>query len=166
MVAATRRIGPEYAPPGGDRSGTSISLVSNPVLLVYSHRPEIRERIMTAIGRRPAPDVGRVDYLECSAVYEVMMATEGRLADVLILDGEAQPMGGIGLSRQIHQEASVVPPVVIVVRRADDRWLATWAGADEILVHPLDPVTAADTIAGLLRRRAAGLIPAVTDTPR
>jgi DNA-binding response OmpR family regulator len=137
--------------------------VSKPVLLVYSHRPEVRERIITAIGRRPAPDVGRVDYLECSGVHEVMMATQARLADVLILDGEAQPTGGIGISRQIHQEAEVVPPVVIVVRRADDRWLATWAGADEILVHPLDPVTAADCIAGLLRRRAAGLIPAVTD---
>ena len=85
---------------------------------------------------------------------------------MLILDGEAQPTGGIGISRQIHQEAALVPPVVIVVRRADDRWLATWAGADEILVHPLDPVTAADTHRGLLRRRAAGLVPAVTDAPR
>ncbi len=148
---------------GGSDCGTTIIGVSNPVLLVYSHRPEVRERIMTAIGRRPAPDVGRVDYLECSAVHEVMMATQGRLADVLILDGEAQPTGGIGISRQIHQEAEVVPPVVIVVRRADDRWLATWAGADEILVHPLDPVTAADCIAGLLRRRTAGLVPSVTD---
>jgi CheY-like chemotaxis protein len=146
-------------------AGTSITGVTNPVLLVYSHRPEVRERIMTAIGRRPAPDVGRVDYLECSAVYEVMMATQSRAADVLILDGEAQPTGGIGISRQIHQEAAVVPPVVIVVRREDDRWLATWAGADEILVHPLDPVTAADSIARLLRRRAAGLVPSVTDAP-
>ena len=67
---------------------------------------------------------------------------------MLILDGEAQPTGGIGISRQIHQEAAVVPPVVLVVRRADDRWLATWAGADEILVHPLDPVTAAECVAG------------------
>ena len=146
-------------------AGTSITGVSNPVLLVYSHRPEVRERIMTAIGRRPAPDVGRVDYLECSAVHEVMMATQAQSADVLILDGEAQPTGGIGISRQIHQEAAVVPPVVIVVRRADDRWLATWAGADEILVHPLDPVTAADSIARLLRGRAAGLVPSVTDAP-
>ncbi len=118
---------------------------------------------MTAIGRRPAPDVGRVDYLECSQVHEVMMATQGRVADVLILDGEAQPTGGIGISRQIHQEAPVVPPIVLVVRRADDRWLATWAGADEILVHPLDPVTAADRIADLLRRRSSGLVPAVTE---
>ncbi len=51
-------------PPGTTISGP----MSNPVLLVYSHRPEVRERIMTAIGRRPAPDVGRVDYLECAAV--------------------------------------------------------------------------------------------------
>ncbi|WP_395726910.1 DNA-binding response regulator [Nakamurella sp.] len=120
---------------------------------------------MTAIGRRPAPDVGRVDYIEASAVHEVMTATQGREADVLILDGEAQPTGGIGVSRQIHLEAEVVPPVILVVRRADDRWLATWGGADEILVHPLDPVTAAECVAGLLRRRAAGLVPTVTQNP-
>jgi len=137
--------------------------MSNPVLLVYSNRPEIRERIITAIGRRPAPDVGRVDYLECSAVHEVMTATEGRQADVLILDGEAQPTGGIGVSRQIHLEARVIPPVILVVRRPDDRWLATWAGADEILVYPLDPVIAAECVAGVLRRRAGGLVTAVTE---
>jgi hypothetical protein len=51
-----------------------------------------------------------------------------------------------------------------VVRRADDRWLATWAGADEILVHPLDPVTAAESVAGLLRKRAGGLARSATDT--
>jgi DNA-binding response OmpR family regulator len=127
--------------------------MSNPVLLVYSHRPDVRERIITAIGRRPASDIGRVDYLECSGVNEVMMATAAQSADVLILDGEAQPTGGIGVSRQIHQEAKVVPPVVLVIRRSDDRWLATWAGADEILVYPLDPVIAAETVAEVLRRR-------------
>ena len=88
---------------GRPQPGITISGVSNPVLLVYSHRPEVRERIMTAIGRRPAPDVGRVDYLECSAVYEVMMATQAQTADVLILDGEAQPTG-----RHRHQPAD--PP--------------------------------------------------------
>ncbi len=163
LGGAARRVGAVGRAGTGRRVGTSIYRVSNPVLLVYSHRPEVRERIITAIGRRPAPDVGRVDYLECSAVHEVMTATEGRHADVLILDGEAQPTGGIGISRQIHLEARVVPPVVLVVRRADDRWLATWAGADEILVYPLDPVTAAESVAGVLRRRTAGLVPAVTD---
>jgi len=58
----------------------------------------------------------------------------------------------MGISRQIHQESSAIPPIVLTVRRADDRWLATWAQADEILVHPLDPVIAAETVASLLRR--------------
>ncbi len=126
--------------------------MNNPVVLVYSHRQDVRERIMTAVGRRPAPDVGRVDFLECASVADVLMAIDDRVADVVILDGEAQPTGGIGISRQIHQEALAIPPIVLTVRRAADRWLATWAGADEILVHPLDPVIAAETVATLLRK--------------
>lgn len=127
-----------------------------PVVLVYSHRPEVREQIIGAVGRRPAADVGRIDFLECSGVNEVLMALDGRLADVAILDGEAQPTGGIGVSRQLHLEArGPVPPVILAVRRADDRWLASWAQAEEILLYPLDPVTAAETVAQVLRR--AGL---------
>lgn len=126
--------------------------MNNPVVLVYSHRQDVRERIMTAVGRRPAPDVGRIDFLECASVSDVLMAIDDQVADLVILDGEAQPTGGIGISRQVHQEAKVVPPIVLTVRRADDRWLATWAGADEILVHPLDPVIASEAVATLLRR--------------
>lgn len=129
--------------------------MSNRVVLVYSHRQDVRERIMTAIGRRPAPDVGRIDFLECASVSDVLMAIDDEVADLVVLDGEAQPTGGIGISRQIHQEAAVIPPIILTVRRADDRWLATWARADEILVHPLDPVIAADTVASLLRRLPA-----------
>jgi DNA-binding response OmpR family regulator len=129
--------------------------MSYPVVLVYSHRQDVRERIMTAVGRRPAPDVGRIDFLECASISDVLMAIEDRTVDVVILDGEAQPTGGIGISRQIHQEALVIPPIVLTVRRAADRWLATWAQADEILVHPLDPVIAAETVASLLRRLPA-----------
>ncbi len=129
--------------------------MSHPVVLVYSHRQDVRERIITAVGRRPAPDVGRVDFLECSSVSDVLMAIDEEAADVVILDGEAQPTGGIGISRQIHQEATAIPPIILTVGRAADRWLATWAKADEILVHPLDPVIAAETVASLLRRLPA-----------
>ena len=43
--------------------------------------------------------------------------------------------------------------MIVVVRRRDDRWLATWSQADEVLVQPLDPVTAAETVAAVLRAR-------------
>lgn len=129
--------------------------MSNPVVLVYSHRPDVRQSVMLAIGRRPARDVGRVDFLECSSMSEVLMAVDENKADLLVLDGEAQPAGGMGISRQVHLEAKTVPPVLLLVRRMDDRWLATWAKADAVLMYPVDPVTAAESVAALLRRPAA-----------
>jgi len=127
--------------------------MTNPVVLVYSNRADVRQAVMLAVGRRPSRDVGHVDFLECSTIAEVLMAVDDNAADLLILDGEAQPAGGMGISRQIHLEAESVPPVMLLVRRLDDRWLATWAKADEVLMYPLDPVTAAQSVAAMLRDR-------------
>ena len=129
--------------------------MSNPVVLVYSNRPEVREAVMLAIGRRPAPDVGRVDFLECSSVSEVLMAVDAGEADLAVRIGGAQPVGGMGISRQMHLELDRGAPVVLLIRRLDDRWLSTWAKADEVLQYPVDPVTAAETVAAVLRRMRA-----------
>jgi DNA-binding response OmpR family regulator len=122
-------------------------------ILVYSHRPEIREAIITAVGRRPAPDIGRVDYVEAGTVSEVLMVMDSGEVDLAILDGEAQPTGGIGLCRQLKNEITNVGPIVIAVRRKDDRWLATWSQADAVIIYPLDPLAAAETIADVLRTK-------------
>lgn len=124
-------------------------------VLVFSHRAEAREAIVTAIGRRPAPDVGRVRFTEASTVAEVIAEVDAGTADLVVLDGEAQPTGGMGVSRQLKNELTACPPVVLTVRRKDDRWLATWAQADAVLVHPLDPLAAAETVAEVLRSAAA-----------
>ncbi len=125
--------------------------VSGPTILVYSHRASVREELIAAIGRRPAADLPRVSFLECEGVAEVLMAIDARTADVVVLDGEAQPTGGMGICRQIHNEAADPPPVILAVRRAADRGLATWSKAEEVLVDPLDPVTAGETVAKVLR---------------
>jgi DNA-binding response OmpR family regulator len=122
-------------------------------VLVFSHRPEVREAIITAVGRRPAPDLPRVRYLEAGTVSEVLAAADAGRADLVILDGEAQPTGGMGLSRQLKNEINNCPPIIIAVRRKDDRWLATWSQADAVLVHPLDPLTAAETVAEVMRSK-------------
>ncbi len=109
-----------------------------------------------AVGRRPAPDVGRVRFLEVAAIAEVLAACDAGEVDLAILDGEAQPTGGMGLSRQLKNEIAGCPPVIVTVRRRDDRWLATWSQADAVLVHPLDPLTAAETVADVLRRAQSG----------
>ncbi|HZG90209.1 MAG TPA: hypothetical protein VEZ42_08345 [Pseudonocardia sp.] len=124
-------------------------------VLVFSHRPDVREAIMIAIGRRPAPDLGRVRFLEAGGVAEVLAAADAGEVDLAVLDGEAQPTGGMGLSRQLKNEIDDCPPIVVTARRRDDRWLATWSQADAVLVHPLDPLTAAETVADVLRRATA-----------
>jgi DNA-binding response OmpR family regulator len=120
-------------------------------ILVFSHRPEVRETIITAVGRRPAADVGRVVYEEVDTISAVLMAMDAGSVDLAILDGEAQPTGGLGLCRQLKNEIDDCPPIIVAVRRKDDRWLATWSQADAVLVHPLDPLTAAETVADVLR---------------
>lgn len=122
-------------------------------VLVFSHRAKVRESIVNAVGRRPAPDIGRVKFLETSTVAEVIAAVDAKQVDLAILDGEAQPTGGMGVSRQLKNEVNDCPPIVIAVQRQDDRWLATWSQADAVLVHPLDPLLAAETVADVLRRR-------------
>ncbi|OLT47094.1 hypothetical protein BJF85_00560 [Saccharomonospora sp. CUA-673] len=125
-------------------------------ILVFSHRPEVRDAIMTAIGRRPAPDVGTVTYVEygdTEGIGDVLAEMDSGAVDLAILDGEAQPTGGIGLCRQLKNEIEPCPPIAVAVRRADDRWLATWSQADAVLVHPLDPLTSAETIAEVLRKQ-------------
>ncbi|MDX8029501.1 hypothetical protein SK803_04730 [Lentzea sp. BCCO 10_0856] len=127
-------------------------------ILVFSHRPEVRETIITAVGRRPAPDLQRVDYVEAGTIADVLYEADNGTVDLLILDGEAQPTGGMGLSRQLKDEITNCPPIVVAVRRKDDRWLATWSQADAVLVHPLDPLAAAETVAEVLRGSAVPVV--------
>ncbi|MDX8146299.1 hypothetical protein AB0E59_27875 [Lentzea sp. NPDC034063] len=127
-------------------------------ILVFSHRPEVRETIITAVGRRPAPDLARVEYVEVGAIADVLYEVDNGTVDLLILDGEAQPTGGMGLSRQLKDEITNCPPIVVAVRRKDDRWLATWSQADAVLVHPLDPLAAAETVAEVLRGLALPVV--------
>ncbi|WP_434448406.1 hypothetical protein [Lentzea sp. E54] len=127
-------------------------------ILVFSHRPEVRETIITAVGRRPAPDLPRVDFVEAATIADVLYEADAGTVDLLILDGEAQPTGGMGLSRQLKDEITNCPPIVVAVRRKDDRWLATWSQADAVLVHPLDPLAAAETVAEVLRGSALPVV--------
>jgi DNA-binding response OmpR family regulator len=77
--------------------------------------------------------------------------------DLVILDGEAQPTGGMGLARQFKYEIEDCPPMVVLVARKQDGWLASWSLADAVISRPLDPVDAAATVADQLRRRSTGV---------
>jgi CheY-like chemotaxis protein len=123
-------------------------------VLVYSHRPEVRAAVRTAVGRRPASDVGPLTYVECSTGAEVVAAVDSGDIDLCILDGEAQPTGGLALARQLEQEVADRPAVCVLIARQPDRWLAHWSRAEGTLALPVDPLVAPGVVADLLRDRA------------
>jgi DNA-binding response OmpR family regulator len=126
-------------------------------VIVFSHDPAVRAQVMSAVGRRPAPDLGRIDWVECATGAEVVARIDAGGVDLAILDGEAQPTGGMGIARQLKYEIEDCPPICVLLGRRDDRWLATWSLADATITMPIDPVTAAETVAQLLRDRARGV---------
>ncbi|GAA3734500.1 DNA-binding response OmpR family regulator [Spinactinospora alkalitolerans] len=128
-------------------------------VLIYSDDAAVREQVRLAIGRRPAADVPKVEFVECAtapAVFKRLNDAESAV-DVLILDGEAKPAGGMGVCRQAKDEIYRCPPVLLLVGRRDDGWLATWSRADRVVSHPVDPVALAESLAELMRERAQRL---------
>jgi DNA-binding response OmpR family regulator len=123
-------------------------------VLLYSDKVEIRDRMRLAVGTRPAPDL-TLQFVDAASYRECIELVDDYQIDLLLLDGEAQPAGGLGVARQLRDERDDCPPICVVIARAADRWLAAYSGADATLVHPLDPVTTGKTIAGLLERTPA-----------
>ncbi|MBT2525708.1 hypothetical protein J7E91_09740 [Streptomyces sp. ISL-99] len=124
-------------------------------VLVYSDNANTREQVRLAAGRRPAADVPPVEFLECATLPAVLKALDEGGVDVCVLDGEAVPAGGMGVCRQIKDEIFNCPPVLLLIGRPQDSWLATWSRAESAVTLPVDPVEFADALAALLRRRLA-----------
>jgi DNA-binding response OmpR family regulator len=98
--------------------------------------------------------VGPLTYVECSTGAEVVAAVDSGDIDLCILDGEAQPTGGLALARQLEQEVADRPAVCVLIARQPDRWLAHWSRAEGTLALPVDPLVAPGVVADLLRDRA------------
>ena len=127
-------------------------------VLLYSDDLAVRDRIRMAIGVRPAADLS-VEFADASTWEECRILLDTYEIDLMVLDGEAAPAGGLGIARQTTDEYATPPPTCVVIARAADRWLAAFAQVDATLVHPLDPVTTGQTVAGLLRGRRNGIVP-------
>jgi len=125
-------------------------------VLLYSDDEQVRTQMRLAIGTRPAPDLS-IRFVEAASHGEVIRLVDRSDFDLVVLDGEAAPSGGLGIARQLKDEIDDCPPTCVVIARAADRWLAAYARVDATLMHPLDPFTTGSTVAAMLRDRAAGV---------
>lgn len=119
-------------------------------VLLYSDDPKVRERMRLAIGPRPASDLA-VRFIEAATGSEVIDIVNAEDVDLLFLDGEATPTGGLSVARSLRDEVPYCPLICVVLARAADRWLAASARVDATLLYPLDPMVTVRTVTDLLR---------------
>lgn len=124
-------------------------------VMVYSDDRTVRSAVVTALGTHPDPGLPELELLEVATGPVVVRTADAGGLDLMILDGEATPTGGLGLSRQLKDEIYRCPPILVLTGRPQDAWLATWSRADAVVGHPIDPGQLADTVSALLRRRTA-----------
>ena len=122
-------------------------------VLVYSDDMNVRQQVIMALGKRPHPDLPELEYVEVATEPVVVQQFDAGNLDLAILDGEAIPAGGMGIAKQMKDEIFACPPILVLVGRPQDAWLATWSRAEAAVAHPIDPMQLADTVTRLLRPR-------------
>ena len=88
-------------------------------ILVYSDNPRVREQVKLAFGKRVHPDLPELTYVEIATGPMVIRQMDKGGFDLVILDGEAAPVGGMGIAKQLKDEIADCPPILVLTGRAD-----------------------------------------------
>ena len=120
-------------------------------ILVYSDNAKTRQDVMLALGKRVHPDLPELSYVEVATGPVVIQQVDAGGIDLAILDGEATPTGGMGIAKQLKDEITQGPPIVVLTGRRDDAWLASWSRAEASVPQPIDPIRLSRAVLELLR---------------
>jgi DNA-binding response OmpR family regulator len=117
-------------------------------ILLYSANPALRAQVRLAVGADVA-GLG-VRWVEAATPGVATLEVEAGHVDLAILDAEAPKLGGMGMAKQWADELGWCPPIVLLVARTQDAWLATWSGADRAMLWPADPFALRQAVADYL----------------
>ncbi len=113
-------------------------------ILLYSDDRNVREKVRFAVG--PTTHGRPIEWTETATHAAVTEQLDRHAFDLVILDGETAKVGGMAVARQMRHELYVCPPILLLVGRPGDAWLATWSEADAAVSHPLDPFVVRDAV--------------------
>lgn len=126
------------------------------VIALYSDDSSVRQAVIAALGKRLDKNLPQHEVKEFATADALRLYVENKKqVDLFILDGEAVPEGGMSVARQLKDEVFNCPPVLLIIGRVHDAWLATWSKAEDWLSHPIDPFTMAEKSAALLKVNTA-----------
>ena len=107
-------------------------------ILVASDAPSLRAEVTAVVGEHD------VEVVEVHTGHAVAAAVDEHEPDLLIVDLQMGNMGGMAVCLELHLEESYgnlphVPVLMLLDRRADV-FLARRSGAEGWVVKPLDPI--------------------------
>ena len=74
--------------------------------------------------------------------------------DAVVADEIASRAGAFSMAKDLRGAPNpYLGPIVIILERKHDAWLARWSGADAWFVRPVDPFELADRLVDLIRSR-------------
>jgi DNA-binding response OmpR family regulator len=133
----------------GCRQGSNLRNV--PTIIVASDAPTLRAEI-TSSTSRPGTTI-----VEARSGPEVMALVAESEPDLVIVDMQIGNMGGMAICLELRLEASYDKigrvPVLMLLDRRPDVFLAKRSGADGWLVKPLDPIRLRHATTALLDGR-------------
>lgn len=127
-------------------------------VLLYSNNSDVRDHVRSAIGDELDGVV--IQWREVATFGALDELTKAETFNLLVLDGEAHKVGGMGVARELKNSIYNCPPVLLLTGRAQDAWLASWSLADSAVPRPLDVVELQDAVRQLLTQEVV-----VTDRP-
>ena len=119
-----------------------------PEVLVVSDSPNVREEVIASL-----PDAN-ISVRELNHGADVLPAVRSKKPDLIILDSQIGRMGGMATALDLHLEAGAgrVPhvPILMLLDRRADVFLARRSDAEGWVVKPIDPLRLGRAITELL----------------
>lgn len=130
-------------------------------VLIVTTGQHVTRQVLTALA-----DQDDVTYDEAWTPQRALafLDDEERSYDVVVADNDTAPTGGFYLAREMKARVRMgfdMPPVLLLVAREQDDYLARWSEADAWVLKPVDPFDLAEAIEALAGRRPMPRLPGV-----
>ncbi len=123
-------------------------------VLLVSPDANARDLMRVAVGsleRRLGEPVSFLDALDGELGAKVGLRER---PDAVVADEIASRAGAFSMAKDLRGAPNpYLGPIVIILERKHDAWLARWSGADAWFVRPVDPFELADRLVELIRSR-------------
>lgn len=135
-------------------------------ILLVSGNPRVSSQVRTALVGRP--DVEIVEVAAPQRALQQVDAAEPGTFDVVIADNDTHPTGGLFLARDLkarEQMGRDVPPIILLLARPQDVWLANWSQADATVLKPVNPFDLAEAVDAVVHGHPVPALPGIASDP-